>query len=216
MKNARIALLLGAAFGVAACSGTPPPGSTPFSTGGGSEVYSGALEIQSSEFAGAGNSVRSAYELFEDTNQLSTDTVLLSTATYSGEFVSRIGTDETFIDGSMNVDLDFTRGTGSGTLTNLEITGADTLNRRLSNTGSFTVDVPSLSSTGFTGTVSGSVSDDPAQVTSAVDTYTMSGTLDGTFVSDSSQDAMVGVMGGTISSTGFGTQPLDGVFAGQQ
>jgi len=216
MKHARIALLLGAGVALTACGGTPPSGSTPFSTGGGSEIYSGALEIETSEFAGAGNSARSAYELFESTNQLSTDTVLATTASYSGEFVSRIGTDETFIDGAIDLAFDFARGTGSGTLTDLEITGADTLNRRLSNVSSFAVDVPSLTNTGFTGTVSGSVTDDPAQVTSAVDTYTMNGTLDGTFVSGSGQDAMVGVIGGTISSTDLGTQPLDGVFAGQQ
>lgn len=146
-------------------------------------------------------------------------------AIYEGQMLARKGTGQEFMGGDFVIDIDFTSGTGTGFIDNMDISGTDTTNRFLesANPNQLNVAIDTISGATISGTVSGTVSE--LSTSSVVvpgtfnpDSYSVSATLDGRIVDDQSTGGVLtglaATIDGTVTSAVAGTETLQGVMAG--
>lgn len=132
---------------------------------------------------------------------------------FGGTMVAKIGTDETYLSGDMEIDVTFQSGNGVGFVDNLSISGRDTQNRTLSILDQYDI-VGTANGTTFTGTISGTVGH-TVQVNPIIDDYTIDSTIDARFVDAGPVFGIVGVLDGTLTSNIDGVQNLTGVIVGE-
>lgn len=202
---------------LAACGGASTTGDDGTTGGGGpapgGPIFPNALAPTQAERAEMFDFAREIMPLFETGNRQGLALPPRGSGEYNGLMLARMGPGEEFINGILDLSVNFETGDGNGTVRNLAVSGAGITNRLLNSSGILDVAVTGATDQSFGGTITGTVGECRNCV--AFDSFTLDTTIDGRFVGTAPVPGFVGTVSGTVTSNA-GIRPLDGIIVSEE
>lgn len=234
MFMSRITPVLGLVFVLAACGGGGETlvggNSTAGSNGSGSgsnsgsgtagALFSDVVQLSARDRAGMHTYSAQAYDAFLTYNALApVDRPVAPLATYFGYLTAKMGDASQFMQGELNLQVNYDAGVGSGALDQVAVSGADIINEPPISLDSLAINITEINGSNFGGTMIG-VLDDNSGVIGGSYVLDVNADLSGTFVDNTGVEAntlgtgIVGTTTGTVRINGSAPQTLNGAFAG--